>query len=87
MKVGPFQRPYVHTRQVTNMTDQLMFKYVFDVYICVQEDAIKLILAGHHVVLNIPTGGGKSLPQMAANIFARGEQILIPTQFSTEDYK
>ena len=29
---------------------------------------------GHHVVLNIPTGGGKSFPQMAANIFAKGKQ-------------
>ena len=36
--------------------------------------AIKLILGGHHVVLNIPTaGGGKSFPQMAANIFGQGK--------------
>ena len=35
MKVGPFLRPYVHTRQVTNMTDQLMFIYVFwCLYLC-----------------------------------------------------
>ena len=39
----------------------------------VQVDAIKLILGGHHVVLNIPTGGGKSFPQMAANIFGQGK--------------
>ena len=42
-----------------------------------QEDAIKLILSGKHVVLNIPTGGGKSFPQMAANIFAEGEKFFI----------
>ena len=42
-----------------------------------QEEAIKLILSGKHVVLNIPTGGGKSFPQMAANIFAEGEKFFI----------
>ena len=29
-------------------------------------------MGGHHVVLNIATGGGKSLPQMAANAFDLG---------------
>ena len=43
-----------------------------------QEDAIKLILEGHHVVLNIPTGGEKSFPQIAANIFAKGKQKYLP---------
>ena len=35
-------------------------------------------MGGHHVVLNIATGGGKSLPQMAANAFDLGicEHIL-----------
>ena len=42
-----------------------------------QGDAIKLILSGKHVVLNVPTGGGKSFPQMAANIFAEGEKFFI----------
>ena len=45
-----------------------------------QGDAIKLILSGKHVVLNIPTGGGKSFPQMAANIFAEGEKFFILTR-------
>ena len=31
------------------------------------------------MVLNIPTGGGKSFPQMAANIFAEGEKFFIST--------
>lgn len=38
-----------------------------------------MILSGKHVVLNIPTGGGKSFPQMAANIFAEGEKFFIST--------
>lgn len=32
-----------------------------------QSDAIDLILAGHHVVLNVRTGTGKTFPQIAAN--------------------
>ena len=39
-----------------------------------------MILSGKHVVLNIPTGGGKSFPQMAANIFAEGEKFFILTR-------
>ena len=50
-----------------------------------QEDAIKLILDGHHVVLNIPTGGGKSFPQIAANIFAKGKQKYLPDIFFETD--
>ena len=37
-------------------------------------------MSGKHVVLNIPTGGGKSFPQMAANIFAEGEKFFILTR-------
>ena len=36
-------------------------------------DAIRLILGGSHVVMNIPTGGGKSFPQIAANVFSEGD--------------
>ena len=51
---------------------------IFNYQLNVQEDAIKLILEGNHVVLNIPTGGGKSFPQMAANEFAKGENHCFP---------
>jgi hypothetical protein len=44
-----------------------------------QSDAIDLVLRGSSVVLNIPTGGGKTLPQVAVNLFAPGEAFPYPS--------
>ena len=48
---------------------------MWNINLNLQEDAIQLILEGQHVVLNIATGGGKSLPQITANNFAQGNQV------------
>ena len=52
-----------------------LWNCTWNINLNLQEDAIQLILEGQHVVLNIATGGGKSLPQITANIFAQGNQV------------
>ena len=48
-----------------------------------QADAISLLLEGHSVALCVPTGAGKTLPQLAASLFFNGNNRHILTKLKT----
>ena len=51
-----------------------------------QEDSIRFVIEGESVALCVPTGAGKTLPQLAASLFfSEGVAIVIPPLISIEN--